>query len=311
MLYSISNRRIAAEWGLVMEELDWRWLRSFVAVANAGGTQAGAKQSGLSQPTLSRHVAQLEQALGVTLFDRHGSAMTLSPHGSALLERALDVQASVKAFERQALGSSSDPEGSVRVTMTHMFGHNFAPRWLASLRKACPHITVELSLDDSEVNLLLREAEIAVRMFRPRQLDLIAQYCGQQQLGFFAARAYLKAHSTPHSIDALKEHELIGYDRITTWIDTARSMGFSYSRNDFSFRSDAEALHQEVAREGLGIAVLPIWIGKQSGLVRVLPSVHIDGQPVFLTAHPDLRRSARVSRVWDHLLQALPLVTEP
>lgn len=285
--------------------MDWRWLRSFVAVADAGTMYLAQKQSGISQPTLSRHIKQLEDALGVSLFERSGRNLVLSQQGSALFERALDVRRSVKAFERQAVGLSEEEGGSVRVTMSHNFGWYFAPDWLVSLKETHPEITIDLVLEDVPVNLMLREAEIAVRLYRPQQLDLIARQCGYSARGFYASQAYLDVHGRPLHLDELKEHQLIGFDRFMAWIEHAAEMGYHFQRDDFVFRCDSYLHHARVAEAGLGVAVLPDWIGQRSELMRLFPEVKMPGLPVWLAAPPDLHRNPRVSRVWDHLVDAL------
>lgn len=284
-----------------MNDLDWRWLKSFAAVAEEGGMQAAANATGISQPTLSRHIRQLEELLGVVLFERHGRGLTLSPQGAGLFERALVVRDSIHAFERQAVGLSEEESGTVRVTMTRVFSFYFAPQWLVALRRAHPHISIDLVMEDAEVNLLMREAEIAIRMFRPRQLDLVARHCGQTSMGFFASPGYVEAYGQPADLEALKRFDLIGFDRQMDWIETARHMGFNYEREDFVFRTDALDLHLRVAEVGLGIAVLPLWLGACAGLVRLLGEVTIPGLPIYLTAHPELKRNPRVYKVWRHL----------
>lgn len=299
------HARARADGGGEVEALDWRWLRSFVAVADAGGMQEAARRSGVSQPTLSRHVRQLEETLDVALFERGGRGLTLSPEGAGLLARARDVRAAVKAFERQAVGMSAEEAGAVRVTMTELYGELFAPAWLASLRRALPRITVDLVLDDAAVNLLLREAEIAIRLFRPRQLDLVAQRCGEQHVGFFASPEYVAERGAPETAEALRDFDLIGFDRVMDWIDAARSLGFEYTRDDFAFRCDAAVMHYRAARAGLGIAAIPLWVGERLGLTRVLPGQTVGTFPIYLVAHQDLHRSPRVARVWQHLGAAL------
>ncbi len=288
-----------------MDEIDWRWLRSFVAVADAGAMQLAARRSGISQPTLSRHVRQLEEALSVALFERSGRGIKLSVQGAGLLARAREVRAAVKAFERQAVGMSAEEAGAVRVTMTELFGEHFAPAWLSSLRRAAPHITIDLVLDDAPVNLLLREAEIAVRMFPPRQLDLIVRRCGVQRLGFYATDEYLDRCGEPTTVKGLRAHALIGFDRLTDWIDGARSLGEVYTREDFVFRCDATVMQVHAARAGLGVAAIPSWVGERVGLRRVLPAVDVGVFPIMLTAHRDLHQNPRVTRVWQHLSAAL------
>ena len=288
-----------------MDELDWRWLKSFVAVAREGGMLAASRATRISQPTLSRHISALEEALDVTLFDRSGRGVRLSEQGAALFERAEAISMSVKAFELQALGLSEETAGAVRVTMSELLGTYFAPAWLDACRQDMPHISVDLVLEDSPVDLLMREAEIAVRMFRPHQTDLITRPCGAHVYGFYASPDYVARRGQPDGIEELRGHDLIGYDRRTAWLENAARMGFTFTREDFVTRTDSEPMHPRLAAAGLGICAIGTWVGDQLGLTRLLPEYELAGQPVFLTAHQSSRQNPRVARVWRHLGDAL------
>ncbi|MEL6189164.1 MAG: LysR family transcriptional regulator [Myxococcota bacterium] len=292
-------------------ELDWRWVESFVQVAEAGGATAAEQRTGKSQATFSRHVKQLEEHLGVALFDRAARGLSLTPRGQHLLARAGVMRDAAKAFELDARALDAKREGPVRVTMTQAFGHFFAPRWLPELRDAYPGITVDLVLADDAVNLLHREAEIAVRMFKPTQLDLVTRRCGELRLGFFASPSYLDQRGTPMELEALFEHELVGFDRIGAWVETARNLGYRFDRHHFRVRTDAIYLHAPLIAAGLGIGVLPVYLEESPDLVRVFPAVAFPGQSIFLTAAADLRSNALISAVWDHLADALEDVFKP
>lgn len=284
-------------------DLDWRWLRSFVAVASAGTMKEAAAASGISQPTLSRHVQLLEDELDMTLFERAGRNLVLSQKGRALLERAYEVRDAVAGFERQAIGESEETAGTVRVTMHCMLGHHFAPTWLMDLREAHPHISIDLVVDD-RANLLLREADIAITTLRPTQLDLISQRVGQFMLGLYASERYLSGRELgPFS--ELFRHSLVGFDRDASWLDNARAAGFDISREDFASRTDAWALHPLLIKQGFGVGVIPIQIGDVMGLTRVHSDFTLPGDELYLTAHPDLQRNPRISLVWNHLRTTL------
>lgn len=284
-------------------DLDWRWLRSFVAVADAGSMKAGSERSGISQPTLSRHVKQLEEELNMTLFERAGRELVLSQKGRALYERARTVRDAVAGFERQAMGESDELAGTVRVTMQCMLGYHWAPAWLMDLNSAHPHISVDLVVD-TRVNLLLREAEIAIQTFKPTQLDLISQRVGQFTLGLYTSEKYL-ARRDLGAFSELFSHDMIGFDRLTSFLDNAHRAGFDIVREDLAARTDAWAVHPQLIKQGFGMGVIPIQIGESMGLTRVHPEFVLPGDELYLTAHPDLHRNPRVSVVWDHLRERL------
>ena len=284
-------------------DLDWRWLRSFIAVASAGTMKDAASASGISQPTLSRHVRQLEDELDMTLFEHAGRNLVLSQKGRVLLERAIEVRDAVAGFERQAIGESEEITGTVRVTMHCMLGYHFAPGWLMDLQQAHPQISVDLVVDD-RVNLLLREADIAISTLKPTQLDLISHRVGQFMLGIYASEIYLSGREIgPFS--ELFRHDLIGFDRITTWLENANAAGFDMSREDFAARTDAWAVHPQLIRQGFGMGVIPVQVGDAMGLTRVHVDFELPGDELYLTAHPDLQRNPRISLVWNHLRAAL------
>ena len=284
-----------------MDALDWRWLKSFLAVARAQGMHAAAKQSRTSQATLSRHVAQLEEVLGVELFERQPRGIKLSERGATLYERALQIELAIKGFERQALGLHEEEGGSVRVTMSRQLGFHFAPAWLVALRQEHPHISIDLVLEDQTVNLLMREAEIAVRQFPPKELDLVVRACGREDLGFFASHAYLQRHPPPQALADLYGHDLLGFDRVDRWIQTAAQMGYTFTREDFVCRTDSMDIQPELIAYGLGIGVIPLCVGRRLGFAHLLPEVVIPGQPLFLATPSDLHKNPRVLRVWRHL----------
>lgn len=285
-----------------MEELDWRWLASFVDVVEHGGLSRAAAQTSRSQPTLSRHIHYLEQALGVVLFDREGRELVLSRQGLELLEHAMDVKRSVKAFEQHAVGVGTQRTGSVRVTMSDMFGFYFAPNWLVAFNQSSPHITVDLVLEDQAVNPMMREAEVALRRFEPVQQGLLIKYCGRTSQGFYASPGFVSRFGEPHDLDGLTSMPVIGQDRLMTWVEYAQRLGMTYAREDFVMRTDTMVMHVRAAQAGLGWATVPNWVARQTDLVRVLPHITMPGQPIYLTAAPDTRRNPLVTELWEHLV---------
>lgn len=279
----------------------WDWVRSFVWVVEAGGMSRAAEQFGVSQPTLSRHVRALEEALGLDLFDRSGRGLQLSPRGTALYERATGVQTAMDAFSRQAFGFGEEIAGSVRLTATHSMALFVLPEWLAGFRERYPHVAVEMVLDDSELNLLTREAEVAVRMFRPRQLDLLTRPCGRTTMGFYASEAYLARRGMPVVPGDLLGHDLVGFDRQTDDLDAAARLGLSVTRASFAVRTDSVHAQVFAVRAGCGIAALSTLAGSTAGLIRILPTLSFPGQELWLTAHPEIHRNPRVRTLFRDL----------
>lgn len=289
-----------------MTDLDWNLIRSFIAVAETGSLSAAARRLSASQPTLGRHVAELEAALGVVLFQRTRSGYQLTPSGAALLERARDVAASADAFERLAAGRTERIAGTVRVTASEVVASFVLPQILAKLREAEPGIEIELVASNAVENLLRRDADIAVRMVRPDQQDLVVRKITDIELGTFAAKSYLARRGRPDRPDELPDHDLVGYDRGEDIIRVMRAMGFAAERSTFKFRTDSQIVGWEAIRAGVGIGFMQREIGEADPLVeRILPELELPTLPMWLAMHRDVRTSPRVRRVADFLAAAL------
>jgi DNA-binding transcriptional LysR family regulator len=285
-----------------MDGLEWSWLKSFVAVAEAASMREAAERTGSSQPTLSRHVASLEAHLGVTLFDRRGRALVLSPRGTELYESAGRVNGAVDDFLRQATGYAEDLTGGVRITASHVVGQWILPEWIEGFHQRHPGLSVELVLEETAVDLRARDAEIAIRMFRPSQVDLLTRRLGTGRSIFCASERYVARKGPLTSVAAITEHDLIGFDRIPVYLETAASMGVALTDDDFVLRTDSIPAQVAAARAGVGVAVVnDALVARIPELVPQLPGVVLATQEVWLVAHPDLRRSRRVRTAWDDL----------
>ena len=198
--------------------IPWHLLQSFVAISEAGSLSAGAARSGTSQPTLSRHLAQLEELLGARLFFRSAAGLTLTPEGATVQAHAqtMDEAAAQLSF---AGAQAQDISGTVRITASQIAASYLLPPLLVGLRTKHPALSLEVVASDQSDNLLRREADLAVRMYRPTQNDLIAKKVADLPMGIFAARSYLARCGLPDSPENLSGHTVIGYDRSTLIID--------------------------------------------------------------------------------------------
>jgi DNA-binding transcriptional LysR family regulator len=186
-----------------MEKVDWTLIRSFLAVAEAGSLSAAARTTGISQPTLGRHIHQAEGALQVPLFTRVAQGLVLTEAGQALLPSARAMRAAAADLALTAAGRAKGMEGTVRITASRVVSHAVLPPILAQLRVEEPGIQIDLVPSDTTENLLLGEADLALRMYRPTQLDLVAQKLADLPLGLYAARSYLDRHGRPTSPEGL------------------------------------------------------------------------------------------------------------
>ena len=288
-------------------EFDWSLIRSFLAALDAGSLMGGARALHTSQPTLGRHIAELESQLGLTLFERTG-------RGLIATASALQLEASARAMESGALqvsrsvsGAQVRASGTVRITASQPVACYLMPRILADMRGALPDIQVELESSNVVSNLLRREADIAVRMARPDQSTLVAKKLGTVKVGAYASRDYLQKSGTPRQPLDLLNHVLIGYDKIDDTVRGFRAHGQTVTRETFAIRSDDLIVHWQAIRAGLGIGFVAEYLARTDGHVqRVLPALKLPELPMWLAVHREIRTSARIRAVFDFLAKALP-----
>jgi DNA-binding transcriptional LysR family regulator len=285
---------------------DWALVQTFLAVVDQGSFSAAARATGTSQPTVGRQIQELERQLGTTVFQREVRGHRLTDAGLDLVEHARAMEASAARLHLTAAGQSATLNGVVRITASVVVSNYLLPPILSDIRQAEPAIELELHPSDDTENLLFREADIAVRMYRPEQLDVITKKVGAQKFGLFATQAYLDRHSHPVTMKDLSNHDMVGYDRSDLILKGMREMGIPATRSDFPVRCDNQTVYMELVRAGCGIGIVPMNIARQfPELVQVLPSISIPDLPIWLTAHEALRTSRRVRRVYDMLAEGL------
>ncbi len=293
-----------------MELPDWSLIQSFLAVAETGSLSAAARVSGHSQPTLGRHIQLLEQTLGASLFDRHARGLNLSDTGERLLPMARQMRATMNQITLTAAGQSQALEGTVRITASVFASHHLLPPILAHIRVIEPEIQLELVPSDATENLLFREADIAVRMYRPGQLDIVTRHIADLGLGIFAASSFLDRAGRPRNIDDVIKHDLVGYDRNDMIVHSMNALGWPISRDDFAVRCDNQATYWELVRAGCGIGFSQLNVGQADPDVEELDlGVRIPPLPVWLAAHQAMRQTPRIRRVWDLLATGLKQAT--
>ncbi|MCJ8309199.1 MAG: LysR family transcriptional regulator [Rhizobiaceae bacterium] len=285
---------------------DWTQIRFFVSVAETGSLSACARATGASQPTVGRAIASLEQSLGVSLFKRHARGFELTPQGADLLPHARAMANAAADLSLAAEGRSQALEGTVRITASRIVATYVLPTILAQLQLSEPRIDIELVATDTVENLLFREADIALRMMRPSQQDLISKRVGDLPMGAYASRDYLARNPAPEKIEDLFDHVMIGYDRSSLIIDGARSLGLQVHRDFFAYRTDDQIAYWQLVRAGLGIGFTARPVARQDDkVVRILPQMEIPPLPIWLTSHGALKTSRRVRYVFDFLAAAL------
>jgi DNA-binding transcriptional LysR family regulator len=288
-----------------MSDPDWNLYRAFLAVLTEGSLSAAARALGLTQPTLGRQVAQLEHDLGVALFTRSpqglkptDAALDLAPHAQAMAGAA-------GAMARAASGAGNTARGVVRLTASEIIGAEVLPAILAAYRPLHPGVVVELSLDNQQQDLLRGAADIAVRMVRPTQEALVARRLADTHLGLYAHRRYIEAEGAPQTLEDLKAHALVGFDRGTPFLRNL-AQNLPVSRDGFAFRADSDLAQLAATRAGFGIGFVQHGIARREpDLIPVCPGLLGFSLGVWLVMHEDLRATLRMRTMFDHLAEGL------
>jgi DNA-binding transcriptional LysR family regulator len=287
-------------------EFDWSHLQTFLAVAEHGTLSAAARATGGSQPTMGRHIGALEEQLGVRLFDRAAHGLSLTPTGADLAEHARSMAAAANRLSLTASGRSERIGGTIRITASEIVSTYILPGILTRLRRAEPDIEIELVASDRSENLLQREADIAIRMYRPTQADVFTKKVGELQLAMFASRDYLAARGVPASLEDLRHHDIVGYDRSELMLRGFAEAGHQVDRHFFAFRCDNQIGCWRMVVAGFGIGINQLEIGLVEPLVQQIEiGTPLPTLPIWLTAHSELKTSRRVRRVFDFLAEAL------
>ncbi|PZP33325.1 MAG: LysR family transcriptional regulator [Roseateles depolymerans] len=296
----------------------WEWYRSLLAVLDEGSLSGAARALGLTQPTVGRHMAALEAALGQALFTRSPGGLLATDAARALRPYAEAMQSSAAALERVARSPGRDAAGRVRgvvrVTASEVVGVEVLPPLLTALRTQHPELTVELVLSNRVQDLLRREADIAVRMTPPQQDQLVARRVGAIELGLHAHADYLARHGAPGSVEALAAHALIGFDQPTDYLRRMARQLPGLQRERFALRTDSDLAQLALIRAGAGLGMCQVPLARRDpALRRVLPEHFQLALETWVTLHEDLRDSPPCRVTLDALVQGLGryLETDP
>lgn len=288
---------------------DWSLIQSFLAVADSGSLTGAATALGQSQPTVGRHIKELEEQLEAELFLRHPRGLSLAPMGEDILPLARHMQSAMAKISVHAEAGSARVAGTVRIACSVFAAHHVLPPVIAQLREAEPEISLVLQPSDDSENLTFREADIAVRMYRPQQLDLVTRKIAGIEMGTFAAKSYIQRRGAPTTLQDLFAHDVVGYDQSPLMVQAMRDMGHHITPEAFAVRTDNQSAYWELVRAGCGIGFTQAHLGRSDPLVQELAlGIDIPPLPIWLTARQDVRRIPRVDRIWQLLLDLVPEV---
>jgi DNA-binding transcriptional LysR family regulator len=287
-------------------DFDWNHVRAFLVTADEGSYSAAARALGIAQPTVGRQVAALEEELGVALFERAGRGVALTPTGLELVEHVRAMSEAAFRVSRVAAGQAITLDGPICITASEIVASCFLPPVIAKLRARHPGIEVEIVASNAPQDLRRREADIALRSFRPSEPELVARKIRDDEAHLYAAPKYLKKLGRI-TRESLSRATFVGFDHTETFrAGLAKMLGLELAAQNFPLVSASQHVQWALVREGAGIGIMLAEIGDaEPGVRRVskeLPAIPV---PTWLVTHRDVRTSRRVRVVADHLAEGL------
>jgi DNA-binding transcriptional LysR family regulator len=284
-------------------EPGWDLYRSFLAVLRLGSLSAAGRALGLTQPTIGRHIAMLQAALGGrVLFTRSQTGLMPTAAAHELRPHAEDMAAAAAAFVRMGSGNVEETAGVVRLAAADVIGVEVLPPILSEFRHQYPNTVIELSVSNQMADLLRRDADIAVRMVRPKQKALLAKRAGTIVLGFYAHRRYLERYGYPERLEDLVQHTIIGFDRVAPAAVFFETVPIPVSRELFAFRCDNDLALLAALRSGFGIGMCHTGLARRDpDLLPLLGKQFKVELEIWIVMHNELKRISRMRLMFDHL----------
>ena len=287
-------------------KFDWNRARAFLVTADEGSLSAAARALGMAQPTLGRQVTALEEELGVLLFERTARGLTLTASGLELLDHVRAMGDAATRVSLSATGQSEQIAGTISISASEVYAAYLLPPILTKLRQLHPDIEIEVVASNTASDLRRREADIAIRNFRPTDPDLIAKKIRDVPARLYATPGYRDKIGHPTDPADLSRADFISIDRSGGFLKGLNAMGLSLTEQNLPILVENYLVMWEFVRAGLGIGVLDGHIGDADAAVRrVLPDLPPLMFPIWLVAHRELTTSRRIRVVFDLLIKEL------
>lgn len=296
-----------------ISNIDWNLLKSFLAVMEAGSLLAAAKKTGGHQPTLSRHINDLEESLGVVLFERTGRGLKPTSIARQIMPLVIEMSQSSQRIGFSIMQSKQAQQGTVRISCSQVMAAFLMPKLIIEFRKQHPGIQIEVVSTNQVSNLLNREADIALRFIKPEQSSLIARKLCNLHFGAYATKQYLSSVGRNISEDGaldmveIFQLDVVGLDKDPSLIQALSASGFDASRDLFTFRTDDHVAGIHLVSQGAGIGFMPQYVAQQfEDLQSVLAGGLQQSLPMWLVAHRELKGAPIIRLVYDFLGTAIP-----
>lgn len=281
--------------------MEWSDIKYFLAMVEAGSLSSAAKSMRVSQPTLSRRLTALEESLGASVFSRKSSGLELTAEGESLLSHAQLMSDQAVAIERIASGQDQRLSGSVCITVVESIGAEWLTCELFKCRELYPNIDIEMRIEDTSADLMRHEADIAIRMYRPTQPDLIAKKVAHMHYGTYTSQSYIDRKGTLTKIQDIREHDMVLPTEATLQFLRPVLKKSNVELGKPAFSSNSSTAIIAALRQGYGIGFSSsLTAMRYPDLIPIFPEHRLHND-IWLVTHADLRRSARIRAVYDFI----------
>jgi DNA-binding transcriptional LysR family regulator len=289
-----------------MNSMNWDGFRYFVAAAEAGSLSATALLLGSNQSTVGRHIDALESALGIKLFHRSVKGLRLTEEGQAVFEQAQHIKNSVVKIQRVLQGGEETASGTVRLSLPEGLGQEVIIPALDRFYQQYPDVKLIFNVSASTANITQGEADVAVRLFRPEEADLVIKYLSEMKLGLYASKSYQKNFGLPKQLKELRKHKVITYGDLLSILPENQWLLNHSAETLRIMSSDSTVARFKATVAGVGISLQPEVLARTSpDMVRLFRSVKLPAHKVWLVYHKDIRHMSRIRAVVDFLSACL------
>lgn len=291
--------------------MDWDKLRIFHAVAEAGSFTHAGDILNLSQSAVSRQISALEESLRLPLFHRHARGLVLTEQGEYLYRTVHEVFSKLAMVEAQLTESKERPKGPLKITTMVSFGATWLAPRIHEFMEVYPDVEVQLLLDDRELDLSLRQADVAIRFKAPRQADLIQRHLMTVHIHAYASTGYIKKHGMPQTTDDLDKHRIITYGDLgrspvpeADWLLKVGTKGGGVRRSDLVI-NNVYGIKNAVL-SGAGIGALPdVMAYGDENLIQILPEIEGPEFDAYFVYAEEMRASKRIAVFREFLLREI------
>jgi DNA-binding transcriptional LysR family regulator len=288
--------------------MDWDKLRIFHAAAEAGSFTHAGEALRMSQSAVSRQVSALEKELKVSLFHRHARGLVLTEQGEMLFGTASEIMNKLSTAETLLTDTTTKPTGDLRVTAPIGLGTVWVTQRLREFLELYPDIRVELVLNDEQIAIAMRAADVAIWTSEPQQSDLIRRPLFTMKIHAFASTQYVRRYGAPQSIEALDNHPIISYSGTPAvhlsairWLETAGNNGKAPRRP--AFAANSVIAMKYAIRAGIGIGLIPDYLTEEeTDLVPVLRDAQLPTVPIYFVYPEELKTAKKVQVFRDFMV---------